>query len=68
MFSTDYARRVLRTLDDRITSMVAGVAAGNASTLADYRETVGYIRGLRDARAALVEPLGRDADGLPPTP
>lgn len=68
MFILEYARRHLRVLDDKIARAKDLLSSGSATTLAEYREQVGYIRGLREMRAALVESLGRDADGLPPPP
>jgi hypothetical protein len=65
-FAEDYARRVLRVLDDKIAVAVERAAAG--VPVADYPNLVGYSRGLRTARADLVEPFGRSAEGLPPPP
>jgi hypothetical protein len=68
MYSEDYARLVLRDLDEEIRSRAVSLAAGNVTSYEQYREAVGFLRGLRAARAHLLRPFASDVDGLPPEP
>ena len=56
-FAGDYARRVLRKLDEDIASAVSQVAGGLPANEQEYRRLVGWIAGLRRAREHFLEPL-----------
>ena len=59
-FSLEFVQRVLRKLDPQIKTAVDAVAGGVPADYAAYRETVGYIRGLRAARAEFVAPFNQE--------
>lgn len=59
-FADDLARRVLRGLDEQLETLRVQVAGGAPADWTQYREMVGRIRGLEQARALLLAPFGSD--------
>lgn len=69
VFDLGYVQRILRALDPMIAGAVAQAASGSSTDYAQYRDLVGYIRGLRHARDEVIAPFsGRDRDQLDPAP
>ena len=60
--AVDFARPVLKKLDSELEAECDAVIGGVSPD--NYREKVGYIRGLRRARQFIVDRLGSDADLL----
>ncbi len=56
-FADDYARRVLRDLDERLETLRGQAARGSPADWPQYRELVGLVRGLETARALLLAPF-----------
>lgn len=66
-FALDYVRARLRELDADIAGCIERTATGMPTNEAAYRELVGYIRGLREARRIFLEPFNaRERGELPP--
>lgn len=68
-FSVDFARRLLRSLDEELRVAREQAARGNTSDWPHYRELVGRIRGLEQAREIITTPFNeQERRELPPPP
>ena len=61
MIPSDFARAVLKDLDEDIVSRTSALAEGAFNTLEGYREAVGARRGLMIARALVIKRLAGEA-------